>query len=282
LLRYVWSLRRRIYASEMIVTSADEAALARSSALDARARMRARMLFVRELALGPPDRAEFAVGGTRIELGGEGHDFAIDWKAFAAIFGDEEYSAPYENAHVLDVGAHKGYFGAYALARGASVVLSYEPAAGNYAALERAARPLRSRWETRNAALGEERGTGTLLLDRTSWAHSLRQVDRPAGTEPVSIVTLEHALAELPGRALRTIVKIDAEGSECEILARAEALAQVDVLFVEWHPKAATCTAEELVEIAGAGGLTQTPNRHGVLSFRRTSSFAGQPVRRRS
>ncbi|HSF60176.1 MAG TPA: hypothetical protein VLA69_00630 [Gaiellaceae bacterium] len=107
-----------------------------------RGRGRVRALFVGELLLGPPTRARIAVGNTRIEIGG-GPDFPVDWKAFVEIFGDEIYAESYRGSHVLDVRAHKGCFGAYGLATGAARVVSYEPAAANYDALEGAARPLR-------------------------------------------------------------------------------------------------------------------------------------------
>jgi FkbM family methyltransferase len=245
------------------------AALSGSRALGRRARMRARALYARELALGPPRRARLRVGPALLELGGDRHDFAVDWKTLVEVFGEESYATAYAGARVLDVGAHEGYFGAYALARGASVVLSCEPAAANYAVLQRTAQPFGSRWLTRNLALGARRGPGTLLLDETSWAHSLRQVDRPAGTQPVSIVTLGDALAELPRRGSPTIVKVDAEGSECEILSHAEALVHVDVLFVEWHPKASDCTADELRRRAESGGLRLATHAAGVFRFER-------------
>jgi len=68
-------------------------------------------------------------------------------------------------------------------------------------------------------------------------------------------VTLEDALAELPGGRSRTIVKVDAEGSECEILARPTALERVDVLLVEWHSKTASCSREMLIERVTAAGF---------------------------
>lgn len=264
-----WALRRRVLGPDVVVTKEHVAALSGSSALGLRARMRARALYARELTLGPPRRAQIRVGAARLELGGEGHDFAVDWKALVEVFGEESYPAAYAGTRVLDVGAHEGFFGAYALARGASVVLSCEPAAANYAVLQRTAQPFGSRWLTRNLALGAERGKGTLLLDETSWAHSLRRVDRPAGTQPVSIVTLEDALAELPSSGSPTIVKVDAEGSECEIVAHPEALSGVDVLFVEWHPKAAGCTADELRRRAESGGLKLAAQAAGVFRFER-------------
>lgn len=225
------------------------------------------MLHCRELVLGPPRFARIPVAGALIELGGD-HDFPVDWKAFVEIFGATPYPAPYGGAHVLDVGAHKGYFGAFALASGASVVVSFEPAARNYGALARAATPPRHRWLTRNAALGSESGTGVLRLDYASWAHSLIEVERPAGEQPVSIVTLEHALAELPVGGSRTIVKIDAEGSECDILARPEALERVDVLLVEWH-SSARCTAEELTQVIESAGLVRVREASGAMHFER-------------
>jgi len=205
-----------------------------------------------------------------VELGG-GEDFPIDWKAFVEIFADQPYAAPYRGAHVLDVGAHKGYFGAFALASGASVVVSFEPAATNYSALKRTAAPLGHHWHTRNAAVGSTSGTGVLRLDRTSWAHSLLEVERPAGEQPVTVVTLEQAMADLPEGGARTIVKIDAEGSECDILARPEPLERVDVLMVEWH-SVAPCSRQELTRSITSSGLTPVPQTDGLLRFTRRRS----------
>lgn len=145
---------------------------------------------------------------------------------------------------------------------------SFEPAAENYAALERAARPLHPRWSTRNAALGATSGEGVLHLDRALWAHSLLDVEQPVGEQPVEVVTLEEALAELPTGGSVTIVKIDAEGSECDILARPESLERVDVLLVEWH-SSAPCSVEELTRVIGSAGLIATGRVGGAMQFER-------------
>ena len=209
------------------------------------------------------------MAGRLVELGG-GDDFPVDWKAFVEIFGFREYAAEYRDAHVLDIGAHKGYFGAFALACGAAVVLSFEPATRNYGALERAARRAQPGWLTRHAAVGATAGTATLHLDETPWAHSLRKVERPAGEERVRVVTLEQALAELPTGGARTIAKIDAEGSECDILARPGPLAHVDVLMVEWHEAVAPCSRAELTHAITATGLAACPESTGLLRFARS------------
>ena len=160
-----------------------------------------------------------------------------------------------------------GYFGAFAFASGASAVVSYEPATQNYLALERAASRIAPRWSTRHAAVGGERGEGTLFLDRTSWAHSLVSAKRPAGEETVSIVTLADALGELPSQS-RIVVKIDAEGSEYAILAGTSVLERVDCLLVEWHASTASCTIEELVRVVEASGLELAGRSGAVLRFR--------------
>jgi FkbM family methyltransferase len=267
--RWSWTVRQRMVGTNIVVMQHQVRRVSESGALGLRSRARVWMLFLRELALGPPREARIAVGATHVELGPR-TDFPIDWKIFVEVFGDEEYAAPFRGAHVLDVGAHKGYFGAYALANGASFVVSIEPEAGNFEALARSAAQLGSRWRTRNAAVGATSTTGTLLLDRTPWGHSLFQVARPAGEQPVTIITLGQALEELPAGGSRTIVKIDAEGSECDILTTPASLESVDHLIVEWHSEKAPCSEEELIEAVESAGLRRASKTSGLLHFARS------------
>jgi FkbM family methyltransferase len=265
--RCAWTVRQRVLGTDIVVLQGQVRRVSEAGALGFRSRARVWTLLLRELALGPPREARIAVGATHIELGPR-TDFPIDWKIFVDVFGDEEYAAPYRGAHVLDVGAHKGYFGAYALANDASFVVSIEPEARNFEALTRSAAQLGSRWRTRNAAVGATSTTGTLLLDRTPWGHSLFHVSGPAGEQPVTIITLEQALEELPAGGTRTIVKIDAEGSECEILANAS-LERVDLLIVEWHTEKAPCSKEELIHVVESAGLRRAGKPDGLLYFAR-------------
>jgi FkbM family methyltransferase len=264
---WAWTARQGILGTDIVVMQDQVRLVSESGALGFRSRARVWTLFLRELALGPPREARIKVGATHVELG-PGTDFPIDWKIFVDVFVDEEYAAPYRGAHVLDVGAHKGYFGAYALANDASFVVSIEPEARNFEALTRSAAQLGSRWRTRNAAVGATSATGTLLLDRTPWGHSLSHVARPAGEQPVTIITLEQALEELPTGGSRTIVKVDAEGSECEILGNAS-LERVDLLIVEWHTEKAPCSKEELIHVVESAGLRRAAKPDGLLYFAR-------------
>ena len=94
---------------------------------------------------------------------------------FAFVAVDDAYSGDYRGAVVLDLGAHKGYYGAYALGkRGAATVISYEPGAANYTP--------RRRRRPRTLAIGGSRGgrrsalragAPALHLMGASWGHSL-------------------------------------------------------------------------------------------------------------
>jgi FkbM family methyltransferase len=266
---YAWRLRRRIVGAERVVTGDAVATILAGGSLSVRGRARVRTLHLRELALGPAERARIPVGRARVELGGAG-SFPVDWRAFVEVLAEQPYRADYTGAAVVDVGAHKGYFGAFALERGARQVLSVEPESTNFAALARAAEPLAPSWLVRNAAVAEASGTGTLRLAPTSWAHSLAPIPDAVGEQPVQLVTLAELLDELAVDGARTIVKVDAEGGECEIVRDADTLGRIDVLLVEWHSETASCTAEELVRRVTQAGFVHEP-RAGALHFARPS-----------
>lgn len=59
-----------------------------------------------------------------------------DRLTFYEIWRWQEYGDNFRNTTVLDFGAHKGYFGAYAIANGASEVISFEPEPMNFHALD--------------------------------------------------------------------------------------------------------------------------------------------------
>ena len=175
------------------------------------------------------------------------------------------YRIDYQNAAVLDIGAHKGYFAAYALLHGARLVLSYEPEPANFACLERAARSFRRRgmaWQTRKAAVAARSGRAVLHLSGESWTHSLGPLPRSGaarevGEAGVDVVGVAEALGHIH-RGDRLVVKIDAEGSECEIVGAltGDLTAGIDVLLVEAHDFA-DCTAEDLSAALGALGFTR-------------------------
>jgi FkbM family methyltransferase len=191
---------------------------------------------------------------------------AIDQATLQEIFVDEDYDTDFRDATVIDLGAHKGYFGAFALSRGAASVISYEPERQNFAYLQRALRSVDSklpgRWRAYNAAIGDGEGRATLRVSPDSWAHSLQgwPEEQPADEYEVDVLPAERALEEarsMPGS--RLMAKIDVEGSECEAVCAtpSEAWESVDEMFVEHH-RIATCAAQDIVAHLRAAGLELT------------------------
>jgi FkbM family methyltransferase len=196
-----------------------------------------------------------------------------------------DYPADYRDAIVIDGGAHKGYFGAYALLKGARKVISYEPENGNYGALENVATQFRRNgysWETVRAGIGAAHRDDTLYLS-SSWGHTREPglASTGAPTQDIRIVPMAevigHAASFQDGNAL--IVKLDVEGSEREILRETptEAWAPVDEAFVEFHwkmeeelPEGERFFRSEIEGALGGAGLDLVATRHGVMQFRRT------------
>jgi FkbM family methyltransferase len=218
--------------------------------------LRARFGGSEELSLrmrrGPQGR------GGRIFFGRE--SFAVDRVAFLGIFLEGWYGADYQDAAVLDIGGHKGYYGAFALLGGARRVVSFEPEARNFGLLARAAETFRAAgfdWRVVRAAIGERDGEVDLHVSEEAASHSLYATDSPAApAQRVRMVKMDAVLGEAAAAEQRIIVKIDAEGAECAaILATAgESWSPVDELFVETHAFA-PCSSAEIIERARHLGL---------------------------
>lgn len=218
------------------------------------------------------------LGSTTVYLSHD--DFEVDWKSLAFVLVDEAYAGDYAGTVVVDIGAHKGYFAAYAFHRGAHAVVSYEPETVNFELLDRAAAGYRERggtWLTRRSAVGAERGEAPLHVMSASWGHSLHPPDAfseyEVGVQRVSVEALADVLAE--ARALagggRVVVKLNIEGEECPVVLDTPAGAWEGVAeaFVETHPWA-SCGAEELARHLEPAGLRRSMSAHpAVLRLRR-------------
>ena len=89
-------------------------------------------------AVGIRRDVEVRLRRSRVWLGRD--TFTTDWNVFVEIFAGRAYArVDYRGADVLDAGAHKGYFAAFALANGARTVTSLEPEPENFRLLARAA-----------------------------------------------------------------------------------------------------------------------------------------------
>ena len=231
--------------------------------------------------------SEYRVRYRRASLFLSHDDYEIDWETLKNTLVDEPYLAVYGGAVVLDIGAHKGYYGAYALAHGAHAVVSYEPDDANAALLERSAvsvDPSGERWRVERAAVSGSGGEAELHVMGASWGHSLHPPDEFAQYETglvrvavhaMSDVLLETASARTDGARLD--VKINTEGEECATVLGTppEAWEVVDELLVETHPWA-TCGGDELATHVAPAGLERVTSRHErMLQLRRESPRAG-------
>lgn len=196
----------------------------------------------------------------------------------------EVYRSRYEGAVVVDVGAHRGYYGAYALWRGARAVFSYEPEAHNFASLTKAADLCRrpgQEWRTHQAAVSSAEGHATLYVTKESWTHSLLDGVATTGTQDVPVVAMADVLASASDAAqpaASLIVKLDCEGAECPIILDTppSAWEQVTELFLDVH-KWAACSRSALVAHLDCAGLSYVETRveysdTAVLAFRQRAS----------
>jgi FkbM family methyltransferase len=154
----------------------------------------------------------------------DGAGIEIDYLTFCEIFVDEIFAARVTGCVVLDVGAHRGYYGAYALAGGAAAVYSYEPQSDNFATLERtaASHARSSDWVVECCAVGSRPRTADLHVSSESWSHSLYT---PAsgdivGVEQVTVRPFPDVLADVqhrePGRPI--VVKLNIEHAAGEVI----------------------------------------------------------------
>jgi FkbM family methyltransferase len=83
------------------------------------------------------------------------------WLTLLDVWNVEMFPAECRGRIVLAVGAHMGYFGAWALSQGAALVVSCEPERSNLGLLQRSwyANIRRDAWRLENVALGARAGT---------------------------------------------------------------------------------------------------------------------------
>jgi FkbM family methyltransferase len=216
------------------------------------------------IALGKPGQADLALECAMGTLFLGRDTFDIDLRVLAEVFQDEFYESDFRGATVLDLGAHKGYYGAYAALGGARSIVSYEPESSNFSYLERSVASFAAHgidWLAKREAVGVEEGVAELVVSRESWSHSLTQgsdAERTqARTESVRITPIGRVFSEaerLPGD--RLIVKVNVEGAECELVLEAppERWSVADEVRMEVHPFA-SCSAEQIVAHLARVGL---------------------------
>jgi FkbM family methyltransferase len=193
----------------------------------------------------------------------DGQNMAIDFQVLGQVLLDEVYSeVDLRHKVVIDLGAHKGYFAAYALMVGAKAVVSYEPEPTNFACLSRFAETARLHGKTIEviqAAAGASDGELTLYMSDESWRHTTiaGQSEASSGTLQVPCSSLSSILARARKSFLEEdfILKVDAEGAECPILLHVpeECFASIREVVFEYHAFAGCGLNAILSRIEGFG-----------------------------
>ncbi len=187
---------------------------------------------------------------------------AIDVTTVLDVWDGEMFPARCAGRVVLDVGAHKGYFGAWALAHGAAAVISCEPEPENAALLERCRtrNARREAWDVRHVAVGAAAGRATLYQSSESWAHSLYEhMVQAEGAVEVDVVglaaLLDDAAAAHPDAEV--VLKLNIEGAAGDVLFAVEPARLGRVVEVHLdHEPGSPHTVEAILAHLAAAGLT--------------------------
>jgi len=141
---------------------------------------------------------------------------------------------------IVDIGAHAGAATVYLKAHYPDAeVFAFEPARLAYGYLERNVAGL-SGVSLRRAAIGAEAGEARLYAGRDSTMQSSLKPNEENGaaSEPVEVLAAAEVFAALE-RERFSIVKLDTEGCEREILASLEPfLPAIEVIHLEYHSEA--------------------------------------------
>jgi FkbM family methyltransferase len=221
------------------------------------------------------------------ELLVDGQNAATDFQVLGQVLLDEFYrEVNLKDRIVLDIGAHKGYFAAYALAAGAKAVVSYEPEPTNFYCLSHFAESAQRHdkaIEVVQAAVSDQEGELPFYTSSESWSHSLFHHESQSclQTVRVRVVSLSNVLADareaFPIEQL--VLKVDAEGAECPLLldSRADIFAPVSEIVFEHH-SFAPCGLEDIIHRLQSLGFLYLPSaREGDLHLLRRPSLPVAP-----
>lgn len=152
---------------------------------------------------------------------------------------------------VLDVGANIGQYASLLRQAGfEGTIVSCEPLSGAFARLATRASG-DPRWDVENVAVGARVGTASINVSKNSFSSSLRPMTRAhlesapgsryLATEQVAVTTVADLVRARGLRPASTLLKVDTQGFEGEVLAGAGELMdelgglQVEMSFVELY-----------------------------------------------
>ena len=245
------------------------------AALSRRARLETRAFQLRcalPLLSGPGYGRITPAPGCRVFVHAD--TLAIDVVTLDYVWRRDLFPVDVRDRVVLDLGAHKGYYGALTLLDGAAAVVSFEPESINHGALERATVAGRDAadWTRHRAAVGAAAGEVTLSVSTESWSHSIHA---PASgdvvrTEQVAMVAFADVLADAfanhPDRPV--VLKLNVEGAagDCLLSVPAETLGRLDAMLVDLEANTPQ-PLDDILGHIGAAGFELAGERELVYHF---------------
>ena len=132
---------------------------------------------------------------------------------------------------VVDVGAHVGFF-AIPISCLVKKVIAFEPSPANFILLDRNITANQSAVLPRQAAVGESGGSAILNLGvQGTTGHSITNKKRGG----VSISVICWSLSDVINTYNPTVLKLDCEGAEWDILANPDLLGNIRIIVAELH-----------------------------------------------
>jgi len=156
-----------------------------------------------------------------------------------------------EDDIVVDIGAHSGYFTKLCLDKGCKQVHCFEPEEENFQSLLENLSSY-NQYQPYQLAVYKEMGTYDFCVvpGKNTGLHSL--YERGGISTKVNCVSLDNILSNLPKVSL---LKIDTEGSEFEILMNSKLLHKVERIVGEYHNDLTEYHIQNLIEFLERNGF---------------------------
>lgn len=206
----------------------------------------------------------------------------MTWGIIAGIILEREYNPPgFEIGPediVIDIGAHRGVFLAFAAAQTGATITGVEPDPENFRVLGLLVRSNKmENVRLVNAAVAAATGEARLYQGTASSRHTLTGIDVLNGaplarSESVRTISLDELCRPHPAIHF---MKMDCEGAEHEIIqsAREDTLGKIKRLVMEVHHLGQPQTSELL--------LRKLARSFSTVAFRKTSNHTGMVYARR-
>jgi FkbM family methyltransferase len=190
-----------------------------------------------------------------------------------------------ENDVVVDIGSHCGYFGKLCLDRGSKKVFLYEPDTENYNLLLKNLSNCDG-WNAENVAVWKEQSDDLPFYTYSEYKNTgLNSVFRSPYIEPSEIkkvksVSLDSILSSFDSVK---VLKIDAEGSEYDILMNSNLIGRVDTIVGEYHNDLTDKKFDDLSKFLqsnnfGVDKIVPTNDTSGTFFAKNNRSKVNPPV----